>query len=144
MPAPNTLTQLQSVKSGKGLLKLIANLQEERRATKQPARKRKALTPAQRKLVYVKTGGHCHVCGVRVPYSQFQADHVQAHTHGGEHQEENYLPACPPCNRLRWHYTPEEIQLILKLGRWLKTKLQQPDDLALEMANAFVRAEKKK
>lgn len=144
MPAPNTLTQLQSVKSGKGLLKLIANLQEERRATKQPARKRKALTPAQRQLVYVKTDGHCHVCGVKVPLSKFHADHVQAHTHGGEHAEANYLPACADCNRLRWHYTAQEIQLILKLGRWMKTSLQQQDDWALDVANAFVRAEKKK
>jgi hypothetical protein len=144
MPAPTTLNQHQSVKTGKGLLKLIANLQDERRATKQPAQKRKTLTPAQRKAVHVKTDGHCHVCGVAVPLNKFQADHVQAHTHGGEHAEANYLPACADCNRLRWHYTAQEIQLILKLGRWMKTRLQQQDDWALDAAKAFVRTEKRK
>ena len=49
---------------------------------------------------------------------------------GGAHQENNYLPSCGTCNNYRWHYSPEEVQLILKLGSWLKTKITSDPALA--------------
>jgi hypothetical protein len=57
---------------------------------------------------------------------------------GGEHAEDNYLPSCATCNNYRWHYSPEEIQIILKLGVWAKTKIINDADLGSIMANEFV------
>lgn len=129
MSAPTQLTLLRSIKTGKGLIKLINNLEENRRANKITGRKRVVLTSQQRRAILAKTGGHCHICGIALN-NQWQADHVKAHSSGGAHQENNYLPSCGTCNNYRWHYSPEEVQLILKLGSWLKTKITSDPALA--------------
>ena len=59
-----------------------------------------SLTRKQRERVRAKTGGTCHVCGGTLG-SDWQADHVVPHHLGGAHVEDNYLPACRVCNRLR-------------------------------------------
>jgi 5-methylcytosine-specific restriction endonuclease McrA len=104
---------LRSIKTGKGLLKLIANLKINRRNNKIKGVKRSALTQVQRKQILEKTNSHCHICGIEISNWEFQADHVKPHSSGGLHSENNYLPACSLCNNYRWHYSPEEIQIIL-------------------------------
>ncbi len=133
------LAFLRTIKTGKGLIKLILSLRNSRRLSKVIGLKRTALTKKQRELVLSKTDGRCHVCGVEL--TTFHADHVKAHITGGVHAENNYLPSCATCNNLRWHYSSEEIQIILKLGRWLKTELLSDTPKALEMANDFVKHE---
>jgi hypothetical protein len=66
---------------------------------------------------------------------------VQSHSSGDKHAENNYLPSCFTCNNYRWHYSSEEIQIILRLGVWLKTKLTSENDQGLELANQFVKYE---
>jgi hypothetical protein len=132
---------LRSIKTGKGLLKLIKSLRAERRATKVKDVKRSVLSKHQRQLVFDKTNGRCHICGIELQLSNFHADHVKSHISGGLHAENNYLPGCSTCNNLRWHYSPEEIQIIMKMGRWLKTKLLDESEESLSLANQFVRHE---
>lgn len=110
------LTLLRSIKTGKGLIKLITNFKMNRRAGKVKGLKRPALSKKQRELVLAKTNSHCHICGIALHNNNFQADHVKAHSMGGLHEENNYLPSCATCNNYRWHYSSEEIQVILKLG----------------------------
>lgn len=141
MSAPKELKLLRSIKTGKGLIKLIHNLKLLRRSGKIAGVKRSALTKKQREVVLAKTDAHCHICGIAVTINTFQADHVKSHCMGGEHVENNYLPSCPTCNNYRWHYTPEEIQIILKLGVWGKTKIMNDPDLGLTMGNEFVKYE---
>lgn len=138
MPATELLF-LRSVKTGKGLQKLINNLQRQRKSEKQNDENRKPLSMIERQLVWNKTGGRCHLCGIKVRESGFHADHIHPHTKGGAHSISNYLPSCAVCNHLRWHYGPEEIQLMLRLGRWLKTELVKEKDESLELANRFVK-----
>ncbi len=137
MPAPELLL-LRSVKTGKGLQKLIRNLQQQRKATKVSGKPRKALSAGDRKIVLHKTNGHCHLCGTTISTSNFHADHVVPHSKEGAHDLSNYLPSCAVCNHLRWHYSPEEIQLMLRLGRWLKTELVKEEAQNLDLANRFV------
>ena len=141
MSAPKVLKLLRSIKTGKGLIRLVHNLKLLRRNGKIPGVKRFALTKKQREVVLAKTDAYCHICGIAVTIDAFQADHVKAHCLGGEHAENNYLPSCSTCNNYRWHYTPEEIQIILKLGVWAKTKMMNDSDLGLTMANEFVKYE---
>ena len=129
---------LRSIKTGKGLLKLIKSLRAERRATKVKDVKRSVLSKQQRQLVFDKTNGRCHICGIELQLSNFHADHVKTHISGGLHAENNYLPSCSTCNNLRWHYSPEEIQIIMKMGRWLKTKLLDESEESLSLAKKFV------
>jgi 5-methylcytosine-specific restriction endonuclease McrA len=85
---------------------------------------RKRLTPKQRERVLAKTRSRCHICGGKVG-TMWQADHVLAHSHGGDHAEENYLVAHALCNNYRWHYLPEEFQYIMKLGVWAKYQVEK-------------------
>ncbi|MEO7046476.1 MAG: HNH endonuclease signature motif containing protein [Ferruginibacter sp.] len=139
MSTPSGLNFLRSIKTGKGLIKLVINLRANRRLNKVKDAKRSALSKKKREVVLAKTDGRCHICGIELDLNNFQADHVKSHITGGLHAENNYLPSCSICNNLRWHYSPEEIQVIMKLGRWLKTKLLEESHASLVLANQFVK-----
>ena len=138
MSAPAELKLLRSIKTGKGLQNLIGSLSSKRKESKIKDSKRKPLTKKQREVVLAITDGRCHLCGIEIDINNFHADHVKSHITGGVHAENNYLPSCSTCNILRWHYSPEEIHLILKLGRWLKTKIVNHDEDGLKLAREFV------
>lgn len=138
MKQSTDLQFLKTIKTGKGLIKLIVSLRAQRRKNKQVT-KRKALTKKQRHAILDKTNSRCHVCGIEIDLNNFHADHVKSHISGGVHAENNYLPGCSTCNNLRWHYSPEEIQVIMKLGRWLKTKILEESEESLSLANQFVK-----
>ncbi|MEO7119534.1 MAG: HNH endonuclease signature motif containing protein [Ginsengibacter sp.] len=139
MSAPLELKLLRSIKTGKGLQKLVVSLKDQRRNSKIKNAKRSALSKKQRVEILTKTDGRCHVCGIELALNNFHADHVKSHITGGVHAENNYLPSCSTCNNLRWHYSPEEIQIIMKLGRWLKAKLLDETETSMLLANQFVK-----
>jgi len=91
-------------------------------ANRRPRRAR--LTAAERAAILCKTGGKCHICGGGIS-GPWNADHVLAHSAGGEHAAANYLPAHGTCNNYRWDYLPEEFELILKLGVWARTQVER-------------------
>ena len=137
MSVPKEVKLLKTIKTGKGLVKLIISLRSHRRLKKIEDVKRHALPKKKREAVLAKTDGRCHVCGIELEVTSFHADHVKSHISGGAHAESNYLPSCSTCNNLRWHYSSEEIQVIMKLGRWLKSKIIN-DEEGLLLANQFV------
>jgi 5-methylcytosine-specific restriction endonuclease McrA len=104
---------------------------------------RKRLSANQRARVLAKTNGRCHICGGKVG-ARWHADHVQAYGGGGEHAEENYLPAHELCNNYRWHYLPEEFQYILKLGVWAKYQVEKKTAVGEEIAAGFVQQERRR
>ena len=99
-------------------------------------------TKEDRKIIHAKTGGKCHICGQEVSVDKFEADHVKSHSIGGTSIIDNFLPACKACNNYRWHYLPEELQWILKLGVWARTEISNETELGKQMANVCVRREK--
>jgi 5-methylcytosine-specific restriction endonuclease McrA len=104
-----------------------------------PARaRRRLLLPRERAVVLQKSGGRCHVCGGLIEGAAWQADHVFAHSAGGAHSLDNYLPAHTLCNNYRWFYGTEEFQWILKLGVWLRTQIDKRTPLGLLAGAAFV------
>ena len=117
----------------------LRTLRQERRTRRLQLRTqvvRKNLTRAQRKHVFSKTAGRCHICGGRI-YGPWHADHVFSHSLGGPHAADNYLPAHPICNNYRWFYGTEEFQWILKLGVWLRTQIEKQTALGRLAAKAF-------
>lgn len=137
-----TVLALQSTHRFANRLKL---LREQRRKGKisGSTKRRKSLTKDQRNLVLSKTGGRCHICGGKIKNGEkWQADHVLAHAHGGEHSVENYLAAHAICNNYRWHYGPEEFQWILKLGVWIRTLIEGRNSLAIVLAERFIKYER--
>jgi len=108
--------------------------------------RRKTLRRAERKKVLEATGKRCHICGGLIDDKQpWQADHVLAHSQGGAHSPENYLPAHGLCNHYRWDYLSEEFQWILKMGVWSRTLMQNSSPrggLGRIMAERFFQYEK--
>lgn len=95
---------------------------EEGKAVRRRPRGR-SLSAPEREQVLRKTAGKCHICGgeIRGPWS---ADHVLAHSGGGNSGVDNFLPAHGTCNNYRWDYLAEEFELILKLGVWARTQVE--------------------
>ncbi len=83
MRAPSELKFLRSIKTGKGLIKLIKSLKEHRRNSKVKDAKRSVLSKKQREAILAKTDGRCHVCGIDLELNNFHADHVKSHITGG-------------------------------------------------------------
>ena len=127
---------------GPGLAALIHELRVRRREIKASSResvgKRAALTNAQRDQIFAKTSGRCHICGGLIA-GIWHADHVFPHSSGGAHAVDNYLPAHEVCNAYRWDYTPDEYQLILKLGVWLKGEILRETAVGQAAAAGFVK-----
>ena len=90
------------------------------------------LTPKQRARIRAKTGGTCHVCGGPVG-TDWQADHVVPRLWGGAHREDNYLPACRTCNRLRWMYSPQVFQLVIRFGLIAKQEIRHNTSLGQQL-----------
>lgn len=99
--------------------------------------RRQALTRSERAAVLRKTDGRRHICGGEIN-GKWQADHVLAHSGGGTHSVENYLPAHALCNNYRWDYTEEEFQWILMLGVWVRTQIERETRVGREAAARFL------
>lgn len=102
---------------------------------------RASLTAAERRQVLAKTAGLCHICGGKVEGNAWQADHVMAHSAGGVHDVDNYLPAHSLCNNYRWDYVPDELQYLLKLGVWTRTQIERGTSVGNAVVSAFSRHE---
>ena len=137
-----TTLALQSTHRFANRLKLLREQRQQGKISG-TTKRRQSLKKDQRNLILNKTGGRCHICGGKIKNGEnWQADHVLAHAHGGEHSVENYLAAHAICNNYRWHYGSEEFQWIMKLGIWLRTLIERRDDLAMALAEEFIKYER--
>jgi 5-methylcytosine-specific restriction endonuclease McrA len=121
----------------------LRSLRQARRERKLELRDRvfrKSLSSREREEVLAKTGGRCHICGDPIK-GKWQADHLSSHSLGGDHSIDNFLPAHPVCNRGRFFYKPEEFQLILKLGVWLRTQIETETPFGQRAATAYLKKE---
>jgi len=119
--------------------RLIDEREEGKNSSNRSRRSR--LSKEQRKRIFDKTDGRCHVCGCSIDINDFEADHVKNHTSGGLCNEENFLPSCGHCNNYRWHYSPEELQWILKIGIWAKTQIAKETDIGKVITDKFLNYE---
>lgn len=108
--------------------------QQSKDTNRRPRRDR--LTAAERAQVLRKTGGKCHICGGDID-GPWNADHILAHSAGGQHTAENYLPAHGTCNNYRWDYLPKEFELILKLGVWARSQIEKGTHLGSSIEQKF-------
>jgi hypothetical protein len=114
-------------------------LRQSRRSPKLGIREqlvRESLSADDRRQVFAKTGGRCHICG-GVIEGNWAADYLDSHCVAGPHTLDNYLPAHPSCNNYRWFYGPEELQWILKLGVWLRNLIERKTTLGRRASHAF-------
>lgn len=103
--------------------------------------KRSSPSKRNRQLIYEKTGGLCHICGGKLDV-KWAADHVMPAATGGKSTIDNFLPACHTCNRLKWHRSPEVIQLIMRLGIYARKEIQHDTTLGRQLKRLFERKDK--
>jgi hypothetical protein len=128
---------------GEAFAALLKGFHLSRWATQEKGRdgrRRRALNEDERNRVLAKTGGNCHICGGDVGEG-WQADHVRAYSAGGTDDVANYLAAHKLCNNYRWDYSPEEFQMIVKIGVWARTQIERKTLLGRGMCEAFVTSE---
>ena len=101
------------------------------------ANKRRSLTATERKQIYQKTQGHCHICGMSLTGQSWGADHVVPHIRGGANDINNFLPACVTCNRLRWHYNARRLKKILRLGVYLNKEIDKKTPLGRQIERFY-------
>ena len=94
------MSELRIPKSEGALVKRLNLLHEPRKLFPRKAR-RLHLPSTQRRIVYKKTGGRCHLCGGKLDGEDFAADHVLSHAASGKSGIENFLPAHGLCNGSR-------------------------------------------
>jgi 5-methylcytosine-specific restriction endonuclease McrA len=111
-------------------------------ATRSTRPARQSLSHSERARILAKTDGRCHICGGPISESAWNADHVLAHSAGGTHNADNYLPAHALCSNYRWDYSAEEFQLILKLGVWTRTQIENRKIFMREAVAAFLAYER--
>lgn len=63
-----------------------------------PDYRRPAVPAAVYRAVLKRDGRRCHWCGVTGVDVDWELDHLQAWSEGGEHTVENLVMACHPCN----------------------------------------------
>jgi hypothetical protein len=133
------MDQLPFYQNETSFIRALKQLHSNRKANKIKSN-RQILTFQERSKVLEKTDFRCHVCGIELT-ERFQADHVKCHSSGGDHNVANYLPACDLCNNYRWHYSPQEIQWILKLGVWAKTQIKEETKTGMLLSALFIQHE---
>lgn len=115
----------------------LQNLAHKREISKKRNWKRIILSKGQRKIIYEKTSGRCHICWC-ILNNWFEADHVKNHTSWWLDTVDNFLPSCKTCNNYRRHYSSEELQWILKLGVRVKSQIIKNNKLWLEVWEKFI------
>lgn len=78
---------------------------------------------AVRKKVHKMLDGHCGYCGCELEYDEMQVDHIEPHWHNmseeyceergidkGDHDIDNFMPACARCNRWKSTFTIEKFR----------------------------------
>jgi 5-methylcytosine-specific restriction endonuclease McrA len=124
------------------LRQLRLERRERKETTRSSRRARQPLSAAERANILAKTAGRCHICGGPINELTWHADHVLAHSAGGAHSANNYLPAHALCNNYRWDYSAEEFQHILKLGVWMWTQIERRTTFGREAAARFLAYER--
>ena len=69
--------------------------------------KRKSISKATRKAVWMRYDGRCAYCGHRIPLEQMEIDHIYPLSMGGIDDYRNYAPACHACNCYKSSMTVE-------------------------------------
>jgi 5-methylcytosine-specific restriction endonuclease McrA len=76
-----------------------------------------------RRNVYLRDKGRCQYCGLRVPSTNFDFEHILPKAQGGRTTWENIVVACLPCNQKKGNRTPPEA------GMKLRSKPMRPKSL---------------
>ena len=137
------MSDLNIPDSSDALVERLSLLHRKREDFPRPKR-RLHLLAEQRREVFQKTDGRCHLCGGELEENDFVADHVLSHAAGGSANVRNFLPAHGLCNGSRWFYSDEEFKWILRMGVWARKQIEDRPRIGRRMVPDFLAHERKK
>lgn len=70
--------------------------------------KRKSYSDDARKLIYIKAGGRCELCGRKILLDDMTLDHINPLSMGGDDVVENLSCTCYPCNLFKGNILPSD------------------------------------
>ena len=70
--------------------------------------KRKTYSDDTKKLIYLKAGGRCELCGRKILLDDMTLDHVNPLSMGGDDNVENLACTCYPCNLFKGNILPAD------------------------------------
>ena len=70
--------------------------------------KRKTYSDDTKKLIYLKAGGRCELCGRKILLDDMTLDHVNPLSMGGDDNVENLACTCYPCNLFKGNMIPAD------------------------------------
>ena len=82
----------------------ILDENQKRRATK----KQVTVEHVDRRTVYIRDDGRCHLCGCKVLFKKMHLDHVKPLSKGGAHSYANVRVSCSQCNLRKGNRTGKE------------------------------------
>ena len=85
-----------------------------------------------RRNVYLRDRGRCQYCGVVVPSTDFEFEHVIPRAQGGRTCWENIVVACVGCNQRKGSRTPEQA------GMRLLSSPRRPSSLPIKVPAGLV------
>lgn len=68
---------------------------------------RKKYLKMDRRMIYDKAGGHCQLCGRKIPLENMSLDHIYPLSMGGADSLENLQCTCEVCNRFKSNILPD-------------------------------------
>lgn len=71
--------------------------------------KRKTYSPDVKKLLYIKAGGRCELCGKKILLEDISLDHRIPLSKGGEDDVSNLACTCDICNKMKGCILPEDL-----------------------------------
>lgn len=77
--------------------------------TKSGKIKRKTYSPDVKKLLYIKAGGRCELCGKKILLEDMSLDHRIPLSKGGEDDVSNLACTCDTCNKMKGCILPEDL-----------------------------------
>lgn len=137
------MAELNIPDSEDALVERLKSLHKRRKSFARPKR-RLHLDVCERRTVFKKTAGRCHLCGGALKERAFAADHILSHAAGGEANTDNFLPAHAICNGSRWFYSDEEFKWILRMGVWARKQIEDSTEIGKRMVPKFLAHEQKK
>lgn len=73
--------------------------------------------------VWLRDGGHCQYCNIKLRTEDFTYDHILPQSRGGKTTWENIVCACIPCNHTKSNRTPQEARMKLMRDPFRPTQL---------------------
>ncbi|MEO1083168.1 MAG: HNH endonuclease [Acidobacteriota bacterium] len=100
-----------------------------RKVAKMPFRRKVIFN---RRNVYLRDRGRCQYCGVVVPSTEFEFEHVVPRAQGGRTAWDNIVVACVRCNQRKGGRTPEQA------GMRLMSQPRRPTSLPIKVPSGLI------